>query len=462
MSDQSSGSGWVWALVAIIAIIIIAVIIIIALVAFESRNVDRQCSPTNLCPSGLTCVNGRCKLNDGQVCETNDQCSSNVCSGFPDFRCIPATGPTGGRCTNDNQCTGSNEKCNSQGNCVSGFRGPCNLSSDCFYQPGVCTGPSGGQKICLVGTGGTCASDNDCLSGTCNKTGTNDFGVCGPSPMTMNAQATPTTFAAMPMNMSTVQNRNGMGMGMGMSMGTEPTNPTFNVESAPTQAERMVNFHTPVPQEIDSPFKQVKRDMMMSKSTTRQSPVIDVTNYSNSTLALTKDGQIIRETDDGREIVANNINLRRLESFNGTLYGISVDGRMFALNNDTFETRKWMWNLAPFPTGVTHTSATHDGKHFWVQTNNTGLLYDRKLKVKEKTDMRNKKRVYGNDEDIYVDIDLRSNKAVLQPNNAVVEDVAGAVITHDNHLKVLKPSQTRLFSDIRLINWTPAYIKRSL
>jgi len=458
MSDQNNGSFWVWFLVAIVVIIIVVVIIIIALVAFESRNIGKACGPDNLCPSGLTCVNGKCKLNNGQICETNDQCVSSVCSGFPDFRCVSATGPTGTRCTSDSQCSGPNEKCNSQGQCVSGFRGTCNLSSDCFYQPAVCTGPSGGPKICLVGTGGTCANDNDCTSGVCNKTGENDLGVCGTgmNPQTLNDQQT--TFSTMPIGMRMV---NGIGMGMG-EMTTEPTNPTFNVESVPTQAERMVNFHTPVPQEIDSPFKQIRRDMMMSKSTTQQSPVIDVTNYSNSTLALTKNGQIIRETDGEREIVANNINLRRLEGFNGTLYGISVDGRIFALNNDTFETRKWMWNLAPFPTGVIHTSATHDGKYFWVQTNNTGLLYDRKLKVREKNNMKNKKRIYGNDKDIYVEIDLQSNKATLYPNNAVVEDVSGAVITHDNHLKVLKPSQTRLFSDIRLINWTPAYIKKSI
>lgn len=426
MAEQGS-SGWVWALVIVVIIIIIAVIIIIALVAFESRNIDRSCNPNSPCPTGLTCVNGKCKLNDGETCEFNDQCRSGTCSGFPDFKCVSPTGATGTFqivvCTEDSDCQ-STERCDTK------------------------TGR------CLLRDGQPCLLDGDCFSGDCkDKVCAGTSGVPTTSPTTTQIS-----------NMGSLQRpMNGVSLLGGMQeASTVRTNPTFNLESAPTRAEIMVNFRTPSPCEIDSPFKRVRKDMMMSRGDTKQSPAIDVTNYSNSTLALMKNGNIMRETDDSREIVANNINLRRLEGFNGTLYGISVDGRVFSLNNDTFDTRKWMWNLASFPTGVVHTSATHDGRHFWVQTADTGLLYDRSLRIKEKADMTNKKRVYGNDRETFVEIDTTNNTATLQPNDETIPDVAGAVITHDNTLKILKPRQTRLFSDIRLVNWTPAYIKRAL
>lgn len=451
-------NGWVWALVAVIAIIIIAAIIIIILVAIESRDVDKPCTSDTDCDTGLVCVSGRCKKENGQICEFSDQCASGICS--DEFRCVSGTGPLILLCTSDSECS-PGEKCDTTtGKCLSGFRGDCLVSSDCFYKPSVCTGPSGGgQKICLVTSGGTCANNNDCLSGTCTKAVGESLGRCAVGTLSSSVSFTPVTI-----NNNTVTSSPQVGFTMidTDTISTMRTNPTFNVESAPTRAEMVVDFRTPTPQEVDSPFKRIRRDMVMSRGNTKQSPVIDVTSYSNAVLALMKDGNIIRETDDQRDVVANNIKLKRLESFNGTLYGISVDGRVFSLNNDTFGTRKWMWNLTSFPTGVIHTSATHDGRHFWVQTSTDGLLYDRKLRVKENVDMRGKKRVYGGDKDIYVEIDTQNNTATLQPNNETVRNVAGAVITHDNHLKTLKPSQTRLFSDIRLINWTPAYIKRSL
>ena len=461
---KESSNGWVWALVAVIAVIIIAAIIIIVLVAIESEGLDAVCGGTgdNPCKTGLTCVSGKCKKKDTETCFADDECASGICT---DFVCVAGTGPILIACTGGSCSTG--EICAADGRCKSGFGGPCLLQSDCFYQPSVCTGAVG-SKICLVGTGGTCATGKDCLSGNCAIPPGAGTGTCG-APTNSPLPASP-----VPAN-TLLLGGNGMSM-HGVSMvprnsaildsdrfPTPRTFSTFNVFSAPTQTEMADDFRTPSPRDVEAPFKKIKKDMVVSRGDIKQSPVIDVTSYSNTVLALMKNGNIIRETDEVRDVVANNINLKRLESFNGTLYGVSVDGRMFSLNNDTFETRKWMWNVASFPPGVTHTSATLNGKNFWVQTADTGLLYDRKMRVVEKEDpFKNKKRVYGNDRKTFIEIDMQTNIGMLYPNKSRVKDVAGAIITHENQLKVLRPSQTRLFSDIRLINWTPAYIKRSL
>ncbi len=477
---KESNDGWIWALVAVIAVIIIAAIIIIVLVAIESEGVGAACgsSGDKACKTNLVCISGECKKKDKEICEFDDQCASGICT---DFVCVAGTGPfviaacTGGSCP-------AGQICAPDKRCKAGHRGGCGVASDCFYTPAVCTGPVG-SKICLIGpgTGGTCTKDSDCVTNNCVGAPT---GTCGqpipPSPGPAFSPVSPANTLLMGGNRMSI---NGVSMVSRsrsiLDSGRFPTprtNTEFNAYSAPTprpdgtfnassptQTEMADDFRTPSPRDIKAPFKKIRKDMVVSRKDIKQSPVIDVTSYSSTVLALMKNGKIIRETDEVRDIVANNINLKRLESFNGTLYGVSVDGRIFKLNNDTFETKKWMWTVASFPTGVTHTSATLNGKHFWVQTSDTGLLYDRKMRVVEKEkSFKNKKRVYGNDRKTFIEIDLQTNTGVLYPNKSRVKDVAGAIITHENLLKVLRPSQTRLFSDIRLINWTPAYIKRSL
>jgi hypothetical protein len=177
-------------------------------------------------------------------------------------------------------------------------------------------------------------------------------------------------------------------------------------------------------------------------------------------LALREDGKIVKEVGKKRTLVSNNIRLKRLESFNGILYGISADNRLFSLNNDTFNTQKWSWSLTSLPQGIIHTSATLNGKYFWIQTAQQGILYNRKFQVIDRADTRGIKRIYGNDKDIYIDIDTNSDTAVLQPNGTRINNVISAIITHDNELRTLRPNQASEFSDIRLINWVPTFIKR--
>jgi len=465
MADKKN-RGWVWALIAVVAFILIAAIIIIVVVALESESIDKPCANDAECNSDRLVCNqdGKCKVKTGDDCEFDDQCASGICSGFV---CVSGTGITGTNCSATGGSCAAGEICDqASGRCLSNYGSTCLVASDCFWQHSVCVidvtgGTAAPFGICLGGTGAVCNTGADCISGDCMISGATGPGVCtAPSAPSLPAQAMTLLGANANNGLTTVRRPGGMFLDTD-TMTTPRVNATFNIASAPTRTEMVDDFRTPSPCELRNPFKKIRKDMVISD--TKQSPVIDVTNYSNSTLALTQDGRIMRETRDGtRDRVANNVRLVRLESFNGTLYGISADRRVFALNNDTFDTRKWTWTLTSFPVGVTHTSATLNGRHFWVQTNDTGLMYDRKLRVVERVPVRNTKRVYGNDRKTYIEIDTENNTGMLFPNRSRVNNVAGAIITHDNQLKVLKPSQTGLFSDIRLINWTPTYIKRSL
>jgi len=472
--------GWAWGIIFFVAFVFVLFIIIIIIVGLEQEGVDKPCTTNEQCGGGadFLCVGGKCKKKDGQSCIDSAECASGSCI---DFVC--ATGGTGIfilGCTGPVGTQGScpaNDLCAADRKCLGDLFTPCKSKTDCFYQPSVCTGlgPSA-NPVCLSGQGGVCTGGTGCAPGlTCSTTtGTGTCKVSNSATTSLGAGVTPLPAMGMglaapaqiQMGLATPRTTTFRPTQMTMRsdcVSTPRTNTTFYVESMPTRAERIDNYCTPPSGDVENPFKKIRKDMVMSREDTKQSPVIDVTSYSNATLALMKDGKIIRETrDKKREIVANNIRLKRLESFNGTLYAISVDGRVFQLNNDSFETRKWYWTLAPLPTNVIHTSATLNGKHFWVQTDETGLLYDRQFRVVDRASTRNRKRIYGNDKNIYIDIDTQNNTGVLQPNGTRVNDVAGAIITHDNQLKVLRSNQTNLFSDIRLINWIPTYILKAL
>ena len=459
-------------LVVFIVFIVLAIIVIVVVVALAQEGVGKSCTTNAQCGSDFLCVSSgsgkECRKKDGQFCLDKSECASNSCvNEFCAPTIIPLTSCTGTVGTQGSCGTG--DLCASDGKCLSGLFHTCKLARDCFYKPSVCTGPTGGAApVCLSGPGGFCMGGSGCESGfkCCTPSGSTT-GMC----MVTCPNAAPEFMSpapAMAMGLSALPRMMALqGTQMGMrydDLSTHRTPTTFCVESGlPTRTERVDDFGTPPYGEVAAPLKKIRKDMAISRENTKQSPVIDVTSYSNATLALMKDGKIIRESrDKKREIVANNIRLKRLESFNGTLYGISVDGRVFQLNNDTFETRKWLWTLAPLPTGIIHTSATLNGKHFWVQTQESGLLYDRQFRVVDRAPTKNIKRVYGNDKNIYIDIDTQNNVGTLQPNGSQVKDVAGAIITHDNQLKILRPNQTNLFSDIRLLDWTPTYLLKTL
>lgn len=480
MSDNDEGNKkWLIPVMIILGLIIIGIIILVVLIVIDNEGVDSDCTKDSECKEGLVCTqSGKCKKKNGQNCEFDDQCASGECSISSGFICVSPTGSSSNCAATGAAPCKAGEICDiskgvNNARCVSTLGNPCILNNDCI-QPAVCvpvipspTGPPT-SFVCLGTTGAVCTTDSECLSGTCNTNGGTTGTCSGVSSSTSlqdrnsRTQLGTTLLPGLSMVPSSgVSFRNTFRD----NLGTTPVNQTFCLESGLSRTERAVNPNTPSTQEVENPFQKIRKDMVMSRGDTKQSPVIDVTNYSNATLALTQDGRIIRETGNGnrnRDLVANNVKLIRLESFNGTLYGVSVDGRLFALNNDTFNTRKWTWNVAPFPTEVVHTSATLDGKYFWVQTPDTGVLYDRNLNVVKRSTKPNRKRVYGENKDLYIDIDLSNNTATLHPNGTKIENVASAVIDHEDRVKILKTNQTSLFSDIRLVKWKPTYIRKFL
>lgn len=227
----------------------------------------------------------------------------------------------------------------------------------------------------------------------------------------------------------------------------------------------------------------------------RTDRVIDACSFSDSIVTLINDGTIIRkpEASDfssdtssskidttvtsqrGSIRISNNITgLTRLEPFNGYLFGVS-NGKLYKLNNTTYRSKNWTWELCAWaPTDITHTSSTHDGNHLWIQSDNNGYLFNQAEIPTFASQGLNKsqhslsksstkiKRIYGLDHTIYLDIEQDTCVAHLTSKNrhTSYNNVCSALVDHEGTVIPIKASDNNQYSDVRLINWEPYYIKK--
>jgi hypothetical protein len=234
------------------------------------------------------------------------------------------------------------------------------------------------------------------------------------------------------------------------------------------------NDQHPFPKHIDSKYGRTDR-------------VIDACSFSDSIVTLINDGTIIRKpeasdfssdassskTDTtvtsqrGSIRISNNIiGLTRLEPFNGYLFGVS-NGKLYKLNNTTYRSKNWTWELCAWaPTDITHTSSTHDGNHLWIQSGNNGYLFNQALNKSQhslsKSSTNKIKRIYGLDHTIYIDIEQDTCVAHLTSKNrhTSYNNVCSALVDHEGAVIPIKASDNNQYSDVRLINWEPYYIKK--
>ena len=110
---------------------------------------DADCAP------GTTCQNARCHRNDGEACQNNTECSQSCVAGVcSDFR------STGETCdpSDDHDCA-VNHQC-LDGICRLRDGEGCSANSDCTE---TCIG---GECAPLSAAGGTCDAADDCTTGT--------------------------------------------------------------------------------------------------------------------------------------------------------------------------------------------------------------------------------------------------------------------------------------------------------
>jgi len=195
----------------------------------------------------------------------------------------------------------------------------------------------------------------------------------------------------------------------------------------------------------------------------RNNRVIDISAFSNSVLYLILNGDIIREVDNlgtvKRTRIKNNVILSKIVSFAGELYGLN-SGILYQLSLDTFNSKRWIWRKSTIPlSGIVHVNATHSGNNLWIQNSDTGYLYDKSLNLISSQEFINMIRIYGNDENRYIDINKIDNTAIIYPSRRRLTNVYTAILDYNGNETVISISERSKYSDVKLVNWREYFIQ---
>jgi hypothetical protein len=194
------------------------------------------------------------------------------------------------------------------------------------------------------------------------------------------------------------------------------------------------------------------------------SPVINVCSYSNATIFLLMNGNAICEIDGGsakkRYRVTNSVVLRQMTSYDGYLYGVTIDNKLYTLPNSNFNNTNWIWNYVDWaPDNTKHISSTHDASHLWIQTDLDGYLYGTSGCMISKISYKGMRRVYGRDENHYIDIDGDKYKATINPGGDVYDNIVDAALSYYDEIVAIHRSEVNEYRGVTIINWKPYYIR---
>lgn len=199
------------------------------------------------------------------------------------------------------------------------------------------------------------------------------------------------------------------------------------------------------------------------------SAVIDVCSYSSLTMFLLEDTDLIiedKEDNNRRRKVKNNIALQRICSFVGYLYGLGLDEKLYTLSNNYLSSNYWIWSKSrsshlPNDT-IKHISVTQDDETLWLQTESDGYLYNNDLnKVIKYPALKYIKRVYGRDQNHYLDINTEEHTATVYPQKTKHINVYDAVLSYYDIFMPIYMYEKDKYKRITIVDWDAYYIRNN-
>ena len=194
------------------------------------------------------------------------------------------------------------------------------------------------------------------------------------------------------------------------------------------------------------------------------SSVIDVCSYSDTTIFLLTDRnvtcEIFNDSIKKRYRAHNNTELLRIVSYDGYLYGVGADRKLYTLPNNHLTDTNWIWDIVKWaPADVIHVSSTHDASHLWIQTYTHGYLYGDNGGMISKIPYTGLRRVYGRDIGHYIDIDYNKHNAMVHPTNIVIRNVIDAALSYYDEVVAIYVADSDKYRAITIVNWKPYYIR---
>lgn len=206
----------------------------------------------------------------------------------------------------------------------------------------------------------------------------------------------------------------------------------------------------------------------------------DIAGYDNALFVLLNNGDIMKlvpnpEAENSQDmrysitVIKNNVVLSSIINFSGYLYGV-YRGTLHLLDSRTYnKANKWEWNEVKWaPKNITSISATLTGDHIFIIADDVGYLYHvvngnhNAPKQVEKMQLGGKIRVYGTDKKNYLELTPRKRTAVKYPDGEKVTNISIGALTHDNDIIRIAPSLASRVRAIRVVNWEPYYIVKSI
>jgi hypothetical protein len=207
----------------------------------------------------------------------------------------------------------------------------------------------------------------------------------------------------------------------------------------------------------DSSSDSSSTDSEKTQKTEKEYPV-DVCCYSIYVIYLMNNGNIILEEDGNTRKITSNVHIRNVCNFSGYINGISTDGNLYYLDNNTLDSDNWKWrrlNVVYIQDNIIDFSVTHDYQNLWIRTNDYGILYDTDYQVVEKISDP-QRRIYGVDKTNYLVIDKKG--ITSYPNvkhHGKSEGIIDILIDHRGVIHSLTKNKYRM---IKLINYEVCYI----
>jgi hypothetical protein len=245
------------------------------------------------------------------------------------------------------------------------------------------------------------------------------------------------------------------------------TDAPFDARSGDSTNDQRKSVSTPCQERNGAYYCRSNKNVM--NGNIDHSPVIDVCSYSNATIFLLQDSNIICEIDDSdhrvkgknRYKASNNIPLIKITTFNGYLHGVGTDRKLYMLPNNYFPTTTWIWDVVDWaPINITHISSTHNSSHLWIQTTSSGALYSAPNIIVDTISHNNCniKRVYGRDIDHYMEIDSVKYTAIVHPKGNILSNIYDGALSYYDEVIAIHPSEQKEYRGISIVNWIPYYI----
>jgi len=206
--------------------------------------------------------------------------------------------------------------------------------------------------------------------------------------------------------------------------------------------------------EVSSPIVQRYSGPQFFTMGTSCKYVLDAVTFSSWNLWLEASNTIRVQDGSKNKKVTLNESIKQLCSFADNLYGLSNSGLLYKI--DPGKTNEWKCTKVSWaPENIIFISSTYDDENMWLQSNNTGYLFESSFRLLEEVTIKGKYRIYGMDKNNYAVYDYVNKVSSYEDSR--ISNTKYCLLDSHNRLYVIRDDK---HSKIVLVQWNPIYVEK--